>query len=419
MYQSFMSIAAPLLQWHVARRAKSGKELPERLQERFGVAGLARPQGRLVWFHAASVGEAMAILPLVDAALARFAACHVLVTTGTVTSARILAKRLPGRALHQFLPLDRPQWIARFLDHWQPDMAVWTESELWPCWLTAIRERRIPAAMVNGRLSARSARRWKLFSRTLAGMLAAFTVRLAQSEGDATRLSAFAPGFVHAGNLKIAVAAPPPDELAAKQLRLSIAGRPFWLAASTHEGEEAIAMQVHKALAADLPNLLTIIAPRHPVRAGEIAALAEAEELVLERRLSGVLPGPGTAIYLADTMGELALFYAAAPVAFIGGSFTPGIGIHSPVEAVHGKAAIVYGPFTGNNASLTELLESNQGSAPVGDTVELTGIVRHWLHHPDAARTVADAATATIAAQGDIVGRIMAELGPLFARAGL
>jgi 3-deoxy-D-manno-octulosonic-acid transferase len=415
IYTLLTDVSAPYLRRHLSRRALRGKEDPARLDERYGVASSARPQGRLVWFHAASVGEAVALLALITAILARHTSLNILVTSGTLTSANMLAKRLPSQAMHQYIPLDRRAWVNAFLDHWQPDAAIWTEAEIWPNMLRGLKARNIPSAMVNGRLSENSAKKWRLIGGSFKQLLQIFSVRLAQSEEDAERLSRFGVPFRHVGNLKLAVEPAPVDEAALNELKQAIGARPLWLAASTHSGEEEIIFSAHRQLAVKYPDLLTIIVPRHSARGAEIAI--QAQELSLARRSLGQRPDPQTQIYLADTMGELGTLYHIARIVFIGGSLT--FDGHSPVEAAQCGAAIVYGPLMRNNASIAAILEEAGAAKRIADGDGLTRIVQDWLG--DSATVDEMSARArNIGDQGHaVVARIMAELQPLFDAMGL
>ncbi len=321
------SLAAPLLPLYLRRRAARGKEIAARLPERRG-AHAARPPGPLLWLHAASVGETLSVLPVLEALAARAPRLTVLLTTGTVTGAALLDQRLPaglrGRVLHRFVPLDVPRWVARFLDGWRPDAGAIVESELWPNLIAAARARRIPLALVNGRFSARSARRWRHAAGLGREVMEGFALVLAQSSADAGRFAALGARAVRApGNLKDAAAPLPaaPEALAA--LRAAIGGRPVLLGASTHPGEEAILLAAHRLLAEEFPGLLTLLAPRHPERGPALAALAAEHALPAARRAAGELPGPQTAVYVADTLGELGLFYRLASVGLVGGSLVP------------------------------------------------------------------------------------------------
>lgn len=234
-YRLVTRMAAPLVTWHLARRRRDGKEDADRMGERLGHAGRARPQGPLVWIHAASVGESVSILPLVEALCAHRSHPVVLVTTGTVTSAQLMVERLPTGAIHQYAPVDLPQVVTAFLDHWQPDLALLVESELWPNLLTLIDERRIPRILINGRLSDRSYRSWSRWRQTARALIGGFALCLAQDEATVARLKSLgAATALTVGNLKFAAPPLPADGAAVERMAAAIGDRPCWLAASTH-----------------------------------------------------------------------------------------------------------------------------------------------------------------------------------------
>jgi 3-deoxy-D-manno-octulosonic-acid transferase len=357
---------APFLALHFRRRLRIGKEIPGRVEERRG-GGAARPAGRLFWLHAASVGETVSALPVLEAMAARDAGLRFLVTTGTVTGAEMLGRRLApamaARVEHRFMPLDVPGWVARFLDGWRPDAAAFVESELWPNLLAAARRRGLPMALVNGRMSGRSFARWRRAPALAGEALGGFRLVLARSEGDRARLAALgAPGALCWGDLKAAAAPLPADAAALARLRALLGARPVFLAASTHPGEEAQVVAAHQALLPRFPDLLTVLVPRHPERGESVAAqaagmmkAAEAVELMpgalatgaVARRTGGGAPGPGVSVYVADTLGELGLFYRVARVALIGGSLVPHGG-QNPLEAARLGCPILFGPHTQN-----------------------------------------------------------------------
>jgi 3-deoxy-D-manno-octulosonic-acid transferase len=406
-------LAAPALGLLLARRARQGKEDPARLGERRGRSALARPAGRLLWIHGASVGEARSVLPLLAMILDAYPGASALVTTGTLASARLLDTALPPRARHQFAPLDVPAWVARFLDHWRPDAALWVESELWPNMLSALAARGVPAALVNARLSAGSFARWRRLGRALRPPLGSFARVLAQSEADAARFAALgARGVAMPGNLKFDAAILPADAAALEGLRAALGARPRWLAASTHEGEEEIAAAAHEALAPALPGLLTILVPRHAARGEEIARLLAARGLAVARRGRGELPGAATDVYLADTMGELGLFYRLAPVAFVGRSLARGGG-QNPLEAAALGAAVLAGPLTGNFGDIYAGLAQAGGARIVRDGAALTDALAALLADPAACAALAARAGAAIASGRGATARTLAELGPL------
>jgi len=401
---------SPLLPAHLRRRAARGKEDPARLSERYG-EGAARPPGRLFWLHAASVGETIAALPVLEAMAARDPALHFLVTTGTVTSADLLLQRLPPalavRVMHRFLPLDVPAWVARFLEGWRPDAGVFLESELWPNLLAAATARRLPLALLNGRVSARSFARRRWVPGLTRAALGAFRLVLARSETDRARLVQLgATAAACWGDLKAAAPPLPADDAALARLRALIGRRPVFLAASTHPGEEAMVIAAHALLSATIPDLLTVLVPRHPQRGAEVAAAIGAEGLAVARRQAGGAPEPGIAVYVADTIGELGLFYRLANVALIGGSLVPHGG-QNPLEAVRLGCPILVGPYNSNfEEAFARLLEAG-GVVPVyASAAALAEGVRSVLNHPDRARDLATAAAAVADGQAGLPDRV-------------
>ncbi len=359
--------ATPLvLKWRVSK----GKEIPERLGERYGRPGCDRPEGPLVWLHAASVGETIAVLPLIRKLRAE--RIHVLLTTVTVTASRIAAERLPAGAMHQFAPLDYKPFTEAFLDHWRPDIAIFVESEMWPQAVMSLAARSVPLVIANGRMSERSFAGWRRFGSVVSHMFSRVSLCLAQSGRDGERYAALGvPKVVVTGNLKfdspaLSVA---PEALAA--FRGMAGARPLWLASSTHPGEDEIVIAAHRRLAVLHPGLLTVIVPRHPERGGDIAGLAAVGGLGVVQRRTGEPLGADTAIYVADTLGELGLFYRAAPVSFVGGSLVPHGG-QNPIEPVTLGSAVIHGPHVHNFTDVYAALDGlPDAGAVVTDADEL------------------------------------------------
>ena len=412
LYRALTRPLPPLMLLYLYQRQRHGKEDGLRLGERRGLTRIARPPGPLIWIHAASIGEATAMLRLIDRLLEARLELEILVTTGTVSSARLLENRLPRRAHHQFVPVDLPGWIERFLDHWQPDMALWVESELWPNLLLATHARGIPMMLINGRLSARSYRRWQRCPGLIGPMLGAFAECLAQDEEQAARLRGLGAREVSAiGDLKAAGSALPVDPAQLRQLRGEAGLRPLWLAASTHQGEEEIAAAVHQRLAGDHPGLLTVIAPRHPARGDAIAAMLSGNGLDVARRSHSEPIAADTEIYLADTLGELGLFYRLAGIAFIGGSLTPKGG-HNPIEAARLDCAILHGPDMSNCSGMAAALAAAGAATMVSGVDELAQQVSTLLaDHQLRASRCAAGARAAAAGQG-ILDAVLARLSP-------
>lgn len=412
-YRVATTALGPLVTLYLARRMARGKEDRERFGERCGRVALPRPLGPLVWVHAASIGEAVSMLSLIDRLLVERPALSVLVTTGTVSSARLLATRLPAdRAWHQYVPVDRPAYVARFLDHWQPNLGLWVESELWPNLVTATHRRGIPLLLLNGRMSARSFRGWRRLPGLIRPLLASFDLCLAQDPAQAERFARLgASGASSAGDLKSSAPPLPVDVAELARVAAQIAGRPLWLAASTHEGEETAAAEVHQALAGRHTGLLTMIAPRHPARAPAIAGALRARGLTVARRSQADPITAATDIYLADTLGELGLFYRLAGIAFIGGSLARAGG-HNPLEAALLDCAILHGPDMSNCAAVAGALAEAGAAILVSDAAALADAVGRLLADPveRAARAVAAAGIA--ADNRAVLDAVMARIAP-------
>jgi 3-deoxy-D-manno-octulosonic-acid transferase len=413
VYRAAARSLAPFSGMFLRRRAQRGKEDLERLGERRGQPGLPRPEGRLAWLHGASVGEGLALLPLVERLIAK--GFHVLVTTGTVTSARILAQRLPEGAFHQYAPLDAPAFIASFLDHWRPDLFLLAESEIWPNMICAVHARSIPIASVNARLSPRSFARWRLAPGFISALLGRIDICLAQSEEDAARLLQLGAPRVHAaGNLKYDVEAPPADPARLEALRAEIGPRRVWVAASTHAGEEALALLAHKQLARKLPGLLTVLAPRHAARGDQIAALAREAGLDAAQRSRGEPLKPGTQVYVADTMGEMGLLYRLSSVIFVGKSLA-GRGGQNPIEPAKLGSAILHGPHVGNFVDVYAALDQAGGAFAVADADELARRLALLFGDPKLLRATAEASRDQVEAMSGAADRVMRAIEPYVA----
>ncbi len=412
LYRTLSHAAPPLLRLVLARRRIRGQEDAARIAEREGRATRPRPRGGLAWIHGASVGETLSALPLIEAMLARDAALQVLVTSGTVSSARLLAERLPLRALHQFAPLDAAPWVNRFLDHWRPDLAIWLESELWPNMIAAAKSRGAPLLLVNGRMSERALRGWRRFPRLARTLVGAFDLVLAQSEPHARRFAALGAPHVRApGNLKFAAAPLPADGAALASLRAQIGARSVWLAASVHPGEEAIAAAAHRRVRDRIGDALAILVPRHPHKAGAMHEAVARMGFAVARRSAGAAVSPGTAVYLADTLGELGLFYRLADIALVGGSLVPHGG-QNPLEPAALGCPVLHGPHMDNFADAVAALAAAGGARPVADADELAAALAELLADRGRRMRMAEGAARAAAAEAGVLGRIMAEIAP-------
>ena len=384
IYNALITILYPLvIKRYINKRKENGKEDVKRFNERIGRPRLKRPEGKLVWLHGASVGESVSMLPLIQRILETYPDAHVIVTTGTVTSADVMNKRLPERAFHQFIPIDNPIFTTRFVKYWHPDVALWFESEFWPAMLSSIRRKNIPLILINGRISNKTFKRWQQFDFISKELLSCFTLCLGQSEEDAYRLRVLgARESLCLGNLKYAGLPLPIDQKAKTEMQQQIGSRPVWLASSTHDDEEIRIAKVHKRLAEKIPGLLTIISPRHPQRGEEInrkiselgltAALRSNEQPVTET----------TDIYIADTIGEMGLWYDLANIVFIGGSLIPHGG-QNFIEPSRVRDAVIVGPYMHNFTDAINRAKKADAVMQISDTAELEELVLQLMQQKE------------------------------------
>jgi 3-deoxy-D-manno-octulosonic-acid transferase len=403
---------SPLAGYLLASRLKRGKEDAARLTERRGETRIPRPDGPLVWIHGASVGEVAAIVPLIERIVAK--EFNVLLTSGTVTSAKLATQWLPPGVIHQYVPLDAPRFVARFLNHWKPDLSLFTESDLWPNLILMSAERNIPLILVNGRVSERSYNRWRNAPGMIAALLRRFDLCLAQSAAYAARYRDLgAPRISTTGNLKLDVPEPPADRDNLRKLKAAIGDRATIAAASTHAGEETALIETHRRLRHTFPKLLTIIAPRHPDRGPGIVEIARDAGLKATQRSRGGLPDAQDDIYVVDTLGELGLVYRLAPIVFMGGSLASHGG-QNPVEPIKLGAAVLHGPHVWNFAELYDALDSARGAELIGDVGRLTVRVGALLTDPKERARITGAARETVERLGGALDRTVTALDPYF-----
>ncbi|MBU6235000.1 MAG: 3-deoxy-D-manno-octulosonic acid transferase [Alphaproteobacteria bacterium] len=419
IYRFLMRLLAPALWGLVHLRARRGHEEIKHIHERRGVASTPRPQGKLVWIHAASVGEMRSVLPLAQHLVATNPDLHCLITTVTVTAARLVRQSGIPRVMHQYAPYDHPGWANRFLSYWKPDCVFWLESELWPTTLAAIKARLIPLIMLNGRLSERSAARWARAPRTIKGVLGLFDLCLAQSAEDAARIKALgAAQVIVAGNMKYAGPPLGYDAAELQKLQAQIGARPVVLFASTHAGEEQFAVDAARALAPKHAGLLTMIVPRHPQRGGDIAVMLVQEGFSKAQRAKGEPITASTQFYIGDTMGEMGLYFRLAPIVFLGNSLinTPGGG-HNPIEPAQLGCAILYGPHIWNFAEIEKDLRLAGGSLIVRDQQGLEAALDELLRDSYKREAMGRAARSFIETQNSVFENVLAQLRPYLKRA--
>lgn len=372
IYNTLITILYPLvIKRYINKRKENGKEDVKRFNERVGRPTMPRPEGKLIWLHGASVGESVSMLPLIQRILDTYPEAHVMVTTGTVTSADVMQKRLPERAFHQFIPIDNPIFTTRFVRHWQPDVALWFESELWPAVLSSIKRKNIPLILINGRISNKSFKRWQQFDFICKELLNCFTLCLGQSEEDAYRLRVLgAQNSICLGNLKYAGLPLPIDEAKRAEFVEQAGKRRMWLASATHDDEEVRIAKVHKRLKQKFPDLLTVIAPRHPQRGDEIQEKINSLELKTALRSKNEKITPETDVYIANTIGEMGIWYDVINIVFIGGSLIPHGG-QNFMEPSRVRDAVIVGPHMHNFTDAMNRAKKADAVIQVTDTEEL------------------------------------------------
>ncbi|MFT7596301.1 MAG: 3-deoxy-D-manno-octulosonic-acid transferase [Paracoccaceae bacterium] len=417
LYRFATRLIAPLAYHSVSGKLAAHGVEKLRQRERLGHASLPRPNAPLIWFHAASVGESLSVLTLITRMGTRLKPAEFLITSGTATSADLIAKRLPPRTRHQFAPLDAPAPVGRFLRHWRPSAGVFVESELWPLMLVQGRAAGVPLVLLNARLSDKSVVAWRKRPATARFILDQFSLLLAQNHATADNLLAMGadPDRVTVGgNLKSTSAPLPVDGDTLAQIRADLGGRPVWIASSTHAGEETVVLDAHRALLADHPDLCLVLIPRHPDRGDEVAGLVTGAGFTQARRSSGGQVGDQTQVYLADTLGETGTWYALSPIVFLGGSLKP-IGGHNPFEPAQAGAAVITGPHVSNFTETYQPLIAAGGAVEVSVAPALAGAVALWLEQPDQLQAATRAAGAFVKGQQSaldgIIDRLCADLG--------
>lgn len=416
LYRAATRLAGPLIRRYLDRRLAAGREDRTRFAERLGVPSAERPAGPLVWIHAASVGESLSMLTLLRRLRAERPEIALLMTSGTVTSAQILADRLPADVTHQFIPVDRGPWVRSFLDHWRPDLVLWVESEFWPTMLSELRARRVPALLVNARISTRSWRGWRRAPWMIRRLLRTFDLCMAQTELDAERLRDLGAGQVACpGNLKFAADPLPGNEATIAALDGAIAGRPRWLAFSTHPGEEEIVAEAHARLQRNVADVLTVLVPRHPARGDAIAAMLRERGLTVAQRGRDEALQRDTSVLIGDTMGELGTFFRLTDIAFVGGSLVPHGG-QNPIEPARLGCAIVHGPHMENFLAIEGELMAAGASETAATAEEVARAVGNLLSNPTLRQRRVAAARSVAEGKYSILDAVFSHLDPYLNR---
>lgn len=412
-YRFFTLMLTPFIPFYLKRRIKKGKEDVNRINERYGKTNLPKIDKPLIWIHAASMGEVQSILPFIKRINQQYPNIYILLTTVTTSSAKHFAKELPEKVIHQYAPLDTILAVNKFLKHWQPQAAFFVDSELWPNMMSLLKKQKIPAILLNGRISDKSFKRWKRFNKSCKEILSAFTYVFAKSDEDARRFSELqAPDVISYGNMKFAAAKLAVDNQQKEVLLKQIDERMVWLAASTHPKEEKIIAEIHENLKTRYCDILTIIVPRHNVRGDEIRKEITQKGLNVAQRSKNENIDDSIDIYLADTMGEMGLFYSISEIAFIGGSLIPHGG-QNPLEAARFSCAIIYGNYMNNFREFCHILEINKAAIMIKDKQDLQEKVEYLFQNIEEANKMADAATYIIGQNQNVLNDIILHISPI------
>jgi len=411
IYQRLMGALHVVAPGLLQRRVKRGKEDPVRYRERLGQTETPRPEGPLIWFHGVSVGESLSALPIIVVMTRERPDLNILITSATTTSADILIKRLPAGVIHQYAPIDTPQAVGAFLDHWRPDLAVFIESDIWPIQLRALTVRKVPHVLLSARITEKTYKGWQGFKSAMRSLLAGYSLIMAQDQTSEDRLKAMGVTPGPRANLKTIGAPLPVDPAALAELKKLIGKQFVYLAASTHYGEDSL---IAKALEPALwGGDLLILAPRHPIRAGEIREDLEVLGLKVAQRSKGETVTHKTHVYLADTLGELGLLFSVAHITIMGGSFLEDIGGHNPLEAARLGKSVITGPDTSNWSGIfADLLQAEAGFRVKGQA-ELGFLLSQLRQHPEAVKAADKKALAVSKREAGTLDVVWDALKPL------
>ena len=403
----FHGVAPGLLQ----SRVRKGKEDAARWRERLGQSQASAPRAPVVWFHGVSVGESLSALPVIERLRVERPDLQVVITTATTTSAEILARRLPAGVVHQFAPIDTPQAATAFLDHWRPGLAVFIESDIWPNLLAALGARHVPYALLSARITEKTYRGWQAWSGAMRQVLSGYSLVMAQDRDSEQRLVAMGVATAPAANLKTVGAPLNVDETALAALDALIGDRRVLLAASTHYGEDALIAHALEAYIRD--GDLLILVPRHPLKAGDIRIDIESLGLhVAQRSLNEPLTA-ATQVYMADTLGELGLFFSLADLVIMGGSFQSGVGGHNPLEPARLGKSVITGPDTFNWQGIFADLVDAGGAFRIDSASDLGFLVGELRQKPEAVRVADQKALGVSRREEGTLDRVWTALQPL------
>jgi len=370
IYKLITILLYPFIPLYLRIRILNNKEDVNRINERYGIASQKKKEGKLIWFHAASIGESLSIITLIKE-IQKKNSSQILVTTGTKSSAQLIKQKLNKKITHQFIPLDNPLFIERFLSYWRPSIGIFVESEIWPNLILKSKEKKIKLIIINGRMTSKTFKRWSVFSSVSRKIFSCFDDCFTQNNDSLIHYQKLGVNKAcHTGNLKFTSSPNKIDVKAKNKIKKIFEGRKIFVAASTHPGEEDIILDITKEIRSVRKEFISVIIPRHPNRKSFIKNQV-LEKVILRSQSKKIKKD--TSIYIADTLGELELFYSIADFIFIGGSFV-NHGGQNPIEASYYGKLIHHGKFIQNFTDVYSILKKSHITKLVKSPQEL---VRH------------------------------------------
>ena len=416
LYRFLMFILKPMVRPVIFMRRLKDLETKDknRKKERFGFASVKRPQGKVIWFNAASVGESNSIIPVIDEILKKSPNSFVLVTTTTLTAADNMAKKLSGKnAIHQFLPIDRRAYVDRFFKYWKPSIGFFVDSDFWPNLILSAKAHNVPLVLLNGRVSDRSFAKWKNNLAFIKPLSSAFIFSFGKSKEDCKKLSVM--GFknpVCVGNLKYAVPPLSYDKEELKTLSSQIGKRHLIVVSNTHPGEEELCLSAFLTVKKRFSDVLMIIAPRHPARGAEIKSLVEANGLKTLLRSDGGKITKDIDVYIANTMGELGLFYTLSDIVFVGGSLVEWGG-HNPMEPSRLHNVVLSGKYVHNFQETFDLLKQEKAVVMLNDEKDFAAKLKGFFENPEVQKDYMSRAFYVAEREASVLLRVMEHLNPV------
>lgn len=410
LYQTLIILLFPLIYGWLFYRLHQGKETHISFKEKLCKSLKPRPEGKLVWVHLASVGEFISAVPLIKELQKKNPNASFLITSITVNSAKVFEEYNLTNTIHQFLPIDSSYHLNKFFKHFKPDCGIFVDSEIWPNLINTA-SKFCNLVLVNGRMSPKSYSKWVTFKSVAEYFLRQFKIIMPYSKMEVKKFQHLSPesNVKYLVNLKYLSPKLPYNPTELEDFKAYTQNRLVWVAASTHKGEEELIMTTHKILKKTLPNVLTIIIPRHPNRGNEIKDLITTNNLSCYLRSEGEVPDDSLEVYLANTLNELGLFYSLASISFVGGSLVS-VGGHNILEPARLSSAIIVGNYTFNFHEIISEFKEEKALLEVSSARELATQLEYLFRNPADVEKLVSNATNIVNSQDGNLSTMIDEL---------